>query len=127
MATEASHNQQAKLELVPKKLTSTEFRRMYSGALRKRSRSTPSATKFLGRYLESGWESYFTFRRAGKSWGCLIVCPSCGAKPPNYLEYGYQRWRWMSSHVAVPHGKRVYTDALNLPPIQRLNGRKKSA
>jgi len=66
-------------------------------------RSTQTATGYLGHYLPRGWQHFFNSRRAGGSWGLSIVCPHCDKKPPLDF-YGYQKWRWLSVHIASHAG-----------------------
>ena len=65
-----------------------------------------SAVRYLNHMLPNGWQTFFRFRKCGKGYGTEIKCPHCGVKPPEDLAYGYQRWRWMTLHTAIPHGRR---------------------
>lgn len=58
--------------------------------------------RYLSQFLPSGWDNYFTPRRAGAYYGLNIVCPVCHEKPPQELK-GNRRWRWLATHQAVSH------------------------
>ena len=53
---------------------------------------------YLNRLMPRGYHSYFTRRGIG----CLIRCSFCLATAPAEFT-GYQKWRWMSAHLALMH------------------------
>lgn len=67
---------------------------------------TAVGMKYLQPLLPPGWQSIFRARRAGKFWGLMIECPHCEERPPKEIRYGSQRWRWLSTHLAVSHGSK---------------------
>lgn len=53
---------------------------------------------YLNHLMPSGSLRFFTRRGIG----CMIRCPFCPTLPPQELS-GYQRWRWMTAHIASKH------------------------
>jgi len=63
------------------------------------SKHSQHALEFLSTLLPKEWEAFFQTRSAGKRMGLRIICPLCEGTAPDHLNY-YQRWRWMSVHIA---------------------------
>jgi hypothetical protein len=101
----------------------TRFSR--SVTVKRGSKFMPTPYQSLRASLPTGWESYFNTRRAGRNYGLEIKC-WCGEKPPqsiygvNHPMYNYQKWRWLSVHLAG-HTK---ADALKARRIQAAEKRR---
>jgi hypothetical protein len=63
------------------------------------------ASAYLQQLLPSGWDSYFSARRAGSYYGLYIQCPVCSEIPPPEVQ-GSRRWRWLAVHI-TNHEKDV--------------------
>lgn len=55
--------------------------------------------------LPSGALSYFYARRVGRGYGFSITCPHCEARPDSGEVQPWNRWRWLSMHIAAKHTK----------------------
>lgn len=84
------------------KNTSSSHLAMRSARSRRISKTIAIPSVYLRQSLPSGSLSYYDARRVGNGWGIWIRCPSCGRKPDVGV-HPWQRWRWMSGHIAVAH------------------------
>ena len=71
------------------------------------SKYTQKAMAYLQPLLPTGWERYFSARRAGKWWGLSVKCPVCGDLAPPELHYSSRKWRWLSVHLASHRPARI--------------------
>lgn len=92
------------LAMKPRSYKSTS--RMRSVKPKRSSNTTPIPQVYLGPLLPTGWQRYFSAKRAGKYWGLRITCPFCKATPPTEI-VGARRWRWLSVHVAEHKKARI--------------------
>lgn len=70
-----------------------------SGTSKPGSKDMQQVRAYLRPFLPPGWRSFFSPRHAGRWWGLVIECPVCEERPPMELS-GYQRWRWLTVHIA---------------------------
>jgi hypothetical protein len=68
------------------------------GGLKHGSKAMQEANTYLRELLPSGWDSYFSVRRAGSYYGLFIQCPVCSLIPPPEVQ-GSRRWRWLAVHI----------------------------
>lgn len=66
------------------------------------SAPTRKARERLQLSLPKGWQNFFGVRRAGRHWGLSITCPVCQLRPGVEI-HPWQRWRWLSAHIAAEH------------------------
>lgn len=69
----------------------------YSEALR-------MSTIYLQSCLPQGSRNLFTPRRYGNYLGVPVVCPHCEKRPPHEIR-PWNRWRWLTFHIATQHTK----------------------
>jgi hypothetical protein len=69
-----------------------------SAASRKKFQPPANPLAYLTELLPFGSLRYFTRRGIG----VRIICPFCRKLPPDEMS-GYQRWRWLTAHIASRH------------------------
>src|SRR5262245_58348986 len=72
-------------------------------ASRPGSKPMREALTYLAPLLPSGWDNYFSSRRAGRYWGLTVQCPVCDEHAPPELNYGNRKWRWLAVHMSCEH------------------------